>query len=212
MTARGEDPRVLRSRAAVLEAATESFLQYGYQAVSVDQVAERAGVAKRTIYNLYADKETLFRATILQSIGIAEAFSAALADDVRAIADPSDELPVLAARLAESVLTTRVLPLRRLLVMESARFPDLAAEYRRRAPEAVMDALAHLFADLTSRGLLRPAPARLVAEHFAFLAMGADLDRGMFIGGDIPVASARRRARAGAQAFLRAYAVVPHAE
>jgi TetR/AcrR family transcriptional regulator, mexJK operon transcriptional repressor len=171
MSGHGEDPRVVRSRTAVLDAAAQIFLELGYHAVTVDQVAERAGVVKRTIYNLYGDKESLFRATILQSIDTAEKFSAALADDVRAVADPLAELPAIAARLAESVLTTRVLPLRRLLVMESARFPDLVDEYRSRAPEAVMQALADLFGELMHRRLLRRERPSLVAEHFAFLAM-----------------------------------------
>jgi TetR/AcrR family transcriptional regulator, mexJK operon transcriptional repressor len=206
MATDGEDPRVTRSRSLVLGAATQVFLELGYQATTVEQVAERAGVVKRTIYNLYGDKEALFRATILQSISIAEHFSAALATDVRAVAEPLAELPGIGVRLAEAVLGTSVLPLRRLLIMESSRFPDLVTEYRDRAPEAVMGALADLFADLASRGLLRSGDSSLAAEHFAFLVMGADLDRGMFFPGRAPK-KIKERAVAGAKAFLRAYAV-----
>jgi TetR/AcrR family transcriptional regulator, mexJK operon transcriptional repressor len=206
MSTDSEDPRVTRSRSLILDASAEVFLESGYQSATVDQVAERAGVVKRTIYNLYGDKEALFRATILRSISIAEAFSAGLATDVRAVAEPLAELPVIAVRLAEAVLGSRVLPLRRLLVMESSRFPDLVADYRDRAPEAVMRALADLFADLTDRGLLRPCDPTLCAEHFAFLVMGADLDRGMFFPGMTPK-KIKARAEAGAAAFLRAYAV-----
>ncbi|MGB8404734.1 MAG: TetR/AcrR family transcriptional regulator [Mycobacterium sp.] len=194
-----------RSRSLILDAAAAVFLELGYQGATVDQVAERAGVVKRTIYNLYGDKEALFRATILRSISIAERFSADLATDVRAVADPLAELPGIAIRLAEAVLGTRVLPLRRLLVMESSRFPDLVAEYRDRAPEAVMRALAELFGDLADRGLLCLADPSLAAEHFAFLVMGADLDRGMFFPGGAPK-QIKERAVAGAAAFLRAYA------
>ncbi|MDG4662969.1 TetR/AcrR family transcriptional regulator [Mycobacterium sp. 236(2023)] len=206
MPASAEDPRVTRSRELILTAAASIFLELGFQGVSVDQVAERAGIAKRTIYNLYGDKETLFRATILQSISVAEDFSGELVRHVRGVGDPLAELPEIAARLAESVLSDRVLPLRRLLVMESHRFPDLVTEYRRRAPEAVMHALAELFDDLVRQERLRPADPRLLAEHFAFLAFGADLDRGMFASQDISPSQIRDRALAGAEAFLRAYA------
>ncbi|WP_280826551.1 TetR/AcrR family transcriptional regulator [Mycobacterium sp. OTB74] len=194
-----------RSRALILDAAGQVFIELGYQGATVEQVAARAGVVKRTIYNLYNDKEALFRATVLQSISIAERFSADLATDVRAVAEPLAELPAIAVRLAEAVLLTRVLPLRRLLVMESSRFPDLVAQYRNRAPEAVMRALADLFGSLADRGLLRPNDPSLAAEHFAFLVMGADLDRGMFIP-EIDQTRIRERAVAGAAAFLRAYA------
>lgn len=206
MSTGGEDPRVTRSRGLILDAAAQVFLEAGFQGATVDQVADRAGVVKRTIYNLYGDKEALFRATILRSISIAESFSAVLATDVRAVAEPLAELPAIAVRLAEAVLGTRVLPLRRLLVMESSRFPDLVADYRERAPEAVMRALADLFAELVGRGLLRPCEPALAAEHFAFLVMGADLDRGMFFPGSAPK-RIRARAEAGAEVFLRAYAV-----
>lgn len=206
MSTDSEDPRVTRSRSLILDAAAQVFLELGYQGATVEQVAERGGVVKRTVYNLYGDKEALFRATILRSISIAERFSADLATDVRAVADPLAELPGIAVRLAEAVLATRVLPLRRLLVMESSRFPDLVAEYRDRAPEAVMRALADVFGDLAARDLLNIDDSSLAAEHFAFLVMGADLDRGMFFPSGTP-SDLAARAMAGAHAFLRAYAV-----
>lgn len=201
-----EDPRVTRSRALILDAATRVFLAEGYTAATVDQVAQSAGVAKRTIYNLYADKAALFRATILRSIEIADAFTSTLVDDVRTVVDPVAELPRIGARLAEAVLTQSVLPLRRLLVMESRGFPELAAEYRQRAPDAVLRALADLFADLGRTGHLVIDDPVVAAEHFAFLVIGADLDRGM-LGPQQPApGTLGARSGAGVAAFLRAYA------
>jgi TetR/AcrR family transcriptional repressor of mexJK operon len=201
-----EDPRVIRSRTLILDAATSVFLAEGYTAATVDQVAQTAGVAKRTIYNLYVDKAALFRATILRSIDIADAFTSTLVRDVRTVVDPVAELPRIGARLAEAVLTQSVLPLRRLLVMESRGFPDLAAEYRERAPDAVLRALTELFANLGRTGHLVIADPVVAAEHFSFLVIGADLDRGMF-GPQQPDADRiRTRSAAGVAAFLRAYA------
>jgi TetR/AcrR family transcriptional regulator, mexJK operon transcriptional repressor len=208
----GEDPRVVRSRALILDAARRVFLAEGYQGATVERVAAEAGIAKRTIYNLYVDKDGLFRATILSAIAIADAFAAALADEVRhagdALAPAADAGPRLVGigvRLAEDTLLGPALPLRRLLVIESARMPDLVVEYRSRAPEAVMTALAGLLGHLASTGRLRVDDPALAAEHFAFLVMGADLDRAMF-SGDAPSRSrVRARARAGGEAFVRAY-------
>jgi len=137
---------------------------------------------------------------------VADRFSATLAEDLRRVADPVRELPAAGVRLAESVLLGPVLPLRRLLVMESNRFPDLVAEYRDRAPEAVMRALAELFAGLADKGSLVLDDAKLAAEHFAFLVMGADLDRGMFAPQQLDAAEIRRRAEVGVAVFLKAYA------
>jgi TetR/AcrR family transcriptional repressor of mexJK operon len=202
-----EDPRAVRSRQLILEAARRVFLAEGYQAATVEQVAAEAGIAKRTIYNLYIDKESLFRATIFTAIAIAEGFAAGLADEVRRSGATAADLVPIGRRLAEATLLGPALPLRRLLIMESTRFPELVAEYRARAPEAVMHALADLFADMTTTGILHASDPRLAAEHFAFLVMGADLDRGTFTGSVPSRTAVRARAAAGAEAFAAAYAV-----
>jgi TetR/AcrR family transcriptional repressor of mexJK operon len=90
--------------------------------------------------------------------------------------------------------------------MESERFPELAAEYRRRAPDAVLAALARMFDSLIRAGSIRSDDPVITAEHFAFLVMGSDLDRGTFTGHVVSRTRAHRRARAGVDAFLRAYA------
>src|SRR5579863_7077168 len=52
-------PRSERAREAVLAAAAELLLTRGLGAVSMDAVAERAGVSKATIYRWWPTKETL---------------------------------------------------------------------------------------------------------------------------------------------------------
>ncbi|MEW4531347.1 TetR/AcrR family transcriptional regulator [Maioricimonas sp. JC845] len=53
-----------RKRAAIVQAAVEAFQQYGYYAASINQIAEAAGVSKRTLYNHFDSKEALFDAII----------------------------------------------------------------------------------------------------------------------------------------------------
>jgi TetR/AcrR family transcriptional repressor of mexJK operon len=199
------DRRIERSRAAILAGAATVFLREGFDGASVDAIAVEADVAKRTVYNVFADKETLFRETISLSIQIAERFSHELADEAGSMHDASRDIPRIARRLASAVLLGPVLPLRRLLISEARRFPDLATEYRRRAPETVIRALAAALRRLADAGQLRLEDADLAAEHFAFLIMGADLDRGMFEPSPLPERRVRQRADAGAAAFLRAY-------
>jgi TetR/AcrR family transcriptional regulator of autoinduction and epiphytic fitness len=51
-----------RKRRAILNAALRAFDAGGFQATSMDQVAARANVSKRTIYNHFASKEELLEA------------------------------------------------------------------------------------------------------------------------------------------------------
>lgn len=52
-------PRSEKARDAILDAACELLLAHGLDAVSMDAVAERAGVSKATIYRWWPTKETL---------------------------------------------------------------------------------------------------------------------------------------------------------
>ncbi len=58
----GKTTLTQRKRAAVLTAAREEFLESGFSSTSMDRVAERAQVSKRTVYNHFPSKEALFKA------------------------------------------------------------------------------------------------------------------------------------------------------
>jgi len=51
-------------RAAILEGAVQVFTKNGFDASSMDYIAEVAGVSKRTIYNHFPSKEILFQAIV----------------------------------------------------------------------------------------------------------------------------------------------------
>ena len=53
------DPRIVRSRAAVLEAGVELLVEGGPNAVTVEAVAQRSGVAKTTIYRQWPSRDDL---------------------------------------------------------------------------------------------------------------------------------------------------------
>src|SRR5277367_2642966 len=55
-----------RKRDAIISAAIEEFLATGYDATSMDRIAARANVSKRTVYNHFPSKEVLFAAILHQ--------------------------------------------------------------------------------------------------------------------------------------------------
>jgi TetR/AcrR family transcriptional repressor of mexJK operon len=207
-----EDPRIVRSRAIILAAATPHFVTHGYVGANVDVLAAEAGVSKRTVYNIFGGKEQLFRAVLDQAIETAERFSRQMADELAVGADVPTELRRIGGRLARSVLDGPVVPLRRLLIGEVERFPEIAREYYNRAPGLVMRTLADCLAGLDRRGALRVGNATFAAEHFAFLVMGAPLDRALFhaIPAEPDLAEIDRVALAGVDTFLSAYGAERH--
>lgn len=54
-----EDPRVTRSRSAILEAVLAELAERGHGGFTIDGVAARSGVARSTVYRLWPDRPTL---------------------------------------------------------------------------------------------------------------------------------------------------------
>ena len=52
----------------ILKAAKELFSVYGYKKVSMNEIAEKANVTKKTIYSYFKDKEDLFKQILLNEI------------------------------------------------------------------------------------------------------------------------------------------------
>ena len=55
-----------KKRLAILDAARRLFVQDGYELTSVDAIAARAGVSKRTVYDHFGDKERIHSAVLEQ--------------------------------------------------------------------------------------------------------------------------------------------------
>src|SRR5262245_33887102 len=182
---RADDPRVVRSRAAVLDAARTLFLQKGYAGTTMEEIAARAGLTKRTLYNNYADKDALFTQIVTEVIAYAETFARGLHEEFTvgiSAANLRTRLDDLACRLALAIMRPEVVALRRLLIGEARAFPAFGAKYFDRAPGQVLDALASGFEHMGKSGLLRVADAQIAAEQFAYLVVGESLDRAMLAG------------------------------
>jgi TetR/AcrR family transcriptional regulator, mexJK operon transcriptional repressor len=98
------------------------------------------------------------------------------------------------------VIHPDVLQVRRLVVREAGRFPELARTCYERAPQRTVVTLASYLQRLADRGLLRLEDPLVAANHFAFLILGMPLDRAMFGAQDdalTPADHARFRRRRG---------------
>ena len=107
------------------------------------------------------------------------------------------------------VIRPEVLRLRRLVVGESGRFPELARAYYERVPARMYSALATLLKQLADDGKLRLGDPTLAAHHFAWLTLGKALDQAMFSEAELPVRAEDldRIADAAVRVFLAAYSM-----
>jgi AcrR family transcriptional regulator len=202
-----DETRSARKRAAILDAATTLFLRTGYRGTSMDEIAALAAVSKQTVYKHFADKERLFAAIVT---GTVKDVSDPVYDEARRLEDSGDveaDLRGLARRLLERVMQPRILQLRRLVIGEAGRFPELGQAFYEQGPGRTIAALATVFERLAERGVLQLDDPQLAAAQFNWLVMSSPLNQAMFLGKDEPPTRAElnRHADAGVRAFLAAY-------
>ena len=202
-----ESTRTERKRGAILEAATTTFLRQGYLGTSMDEIAALAGVSKQTVYKQFADKERLFKAIVIGTVDVASGPVYQEVLDLDATGDLAAGLRRLARRQLGLVMQPRLLQLRRLVIGEAGRFPELGRVFYEQGPQRTIAALAATFERLAERGLLDFEDAQLAAAHFNWLVMSIPLNAAMLGGTDDPATAAEldRYADAGVRAFVRAY-------
>ncbi|WP_437579320.1 TetR/AcrR family transcriptional regulator [Sorangium sp. So ce887] len=195
-----------QKRSAILVAARELFLADGFDRSSVDAVAARAGVSKRTVYDYFGDKQALLLA-VVESAGelLMAAIRRAIEDSLTHVADLQDALITFSVRMVTEMLgSVDYLALMRLVTMESVHLPQLRGRdhWMMNAPE---EAIAERFAEFARAGLLDAPNPRLAADHFIALTF---LLAANAFGPAIATDDARMRELLveGVRAFLRAYA------
>jgi TetR/AcrR family transcriptional regulator, mexJK operon transcriptional repressor len=199
--------RTERKRQAILDAAAGLFLRRGYPGTSMDEVAACAGVSKQTVYAQFASKEALFTSMV-------RGMTHAAGDEVQHGMDAlppgvtlAEHLTAYATRQLEVVRTPRLMQLRRLVIAEAERFPELGKALYEGGPGRAIAGLSVAFARWTEQGLLRVPDAQVAASHFNWLIMAEPVNRAMLLG-DAAVpgpAALQRHAREAVRVFIAAY-------
>ena len=113
-------------RAAVLHAATEAFLELGYEKASLSGIVARAGGSKAFIYEQFGDKAGLLRAMMADSCA---AILRPLADDALQSGNPREALTNFAHRFVDVICEPQALALQRVAMSEGPRNPEVAEAY-----------------------------------------------------------------------------------
>jgi len=188
---------------AIQQAGTEIFLDLGYDAATMDHIAAKAGVSKQTVYNHFQNKDGLFKATIAD---LTSALMAPLVVRDLDSATPERRLRALAEDFLALMLRPSSLALYRLIVAESARFPELAAEIYAVGAGRMLATLADYLSWETRNGRLRVADPPLAAEQFVGMLTGRLQLRAVLGVGPTPdEGELKRRANYAVSCFLTIY-------
>jgi TetR/AcrR family transcriptional regulator, mexJK operon transcriptional repressor len=184
-----ETGRSARRRQVILAAATEVFVRNGYLGATTDQVAAAASVSKQTVYKQFGDKQHLFAEVIgVTSAGVVDRLAAVVASTLGDARDVRAALRDLAGGFLRGLLQPDVLRLRRLVIAEADRFPEIGRAWFEQGFDRALVILGEALQGLADRGLLHDlGDPTLAAYQFAGLVMYQPMNQLMFAGtGDPP--------------------------
>jgi TetR/AcrR family transcriptional regulator, mexJK operon transcriptional repressor len=183
----------------ILDVATALFLHDGFGATSIEAVAKRAGISKRTFYHRFTGKEMLFEAVVRRLI---ERWTPAFDSALLEASDLGEGLRRAAEHMLKVALTPEALALHRMVIAEARRFPKLARVMHELGAAAGVERIArHLESRIVS-GEIRPIDARFAAEQFILMAVTGPQRRALGLGARPTAAQLREWVEETVQLFL----------
>jgi TetR/AcrR family transcriptional regulator, mexJK operon transcriptional repressor len=163
----------------ILDVATALFLGDGFGATSIEAVARRAGISKRTFYHRFRGKEVLFEAVVRRLIARwtppmdATLFEgASLAQTLRGAAE----------YMLGIALTAEALALHRVVIAEATRFPGLARILHELGAATGIARIAQVLEPRIASGELRPIDPHFAAEQFILMVVEGPRRRALGLG------------------------------
>lgn len=192
----------------IVDAALDLFVEKGYAATRLDDVAARAGVSKGTLYLYFDGKEALFQAVVRETI------VPLLAEGSETIArhegTQADLLRTLFSEWWSRFGSTRLAGISKLVIAEAGNFPELGTFFQHEAVAPALRLYRQVLEAGIANGEFRPVDidyaARVMQAPLALLsvwsqsigrfcdASGLDLARFIAAHADLMIAGLRRPA------------------
>lgn len=174
-------------REQILQGAMQEFLAQGFTATSMDRVAKTAGVSKATVYSHFQDKEELF-------VTLVERLAKKKFQLIMGSLSLCEEPKILLRQLATALIyqmsnDPEYMIFVRLVIGESARFPNLARTFVNNIAKPGLETLSQYLADHPELNIPDPeATARIFLGSLIHFTLSQEVLHGNEI---IPMESDR---------------------
>lgn len=188
----------------LIEVATRLFLDRGFDATSLDAVAEAARVSKLTVYSRYGDKRGLFTAVLRREISrwLAPLASAA---EMQLGTSPDISVEQRLLKVGHEMLTFTcgpdALAFSRMLTAQAINFPEIAKLGKEEGWEKALATTARFFDHLVAQGAMDVDDTVIAAEVFLDVVVGHTHRMATF-GAVVELKSAEKRLRSVIRLFL----------
>jgi AcrR family transcriptional regulator len=153
-------------RGQLVAVAGEIFLRKGYRATTMDDIAQRAGMSKKTVYQIFAAKSELFEALLTEWLA---PFTIPVETAGRS---PRDVLIDVLCRLVNFALSERQISMTKLLIAETSHSEDIAMALERQGLGRGKGALGQWLATEAALGTFKIDDPKDAANMLFYAAAG----------------------------------------
>ncbi|MGA5481632.1 TetR/AcrR family transcriptional regulator [Pseudomonas siliginis] len=155
----------------IVDAAGELFVELGFQATTMDKVAQRAKISKLSIYRHFENKEALFSAAIA-----AHCHQFAPQSIVEGIdGSAADQLMAVGTFLLRTLLSPEVRSVEAMIMVDKTKQKSLSKLHYEAGPAYVTAQIEALLRQLHAEAMLNVPDPQESARLFAALIKGSDL-------------------------------------
>ena len=187
----------------LLDAASKFFMERGFEATSMGEIARYARASKETFYRHFPGKDDLFRAVVIRGARmVAGELSAVLLTHET----PDRALAAFGELFLDRILAKDSISFQRMMMMERERFPELVQSLREDGRERVRASLARYLDEQIARGRLRKMDTAVGARQFLDLVAADMIFAATRCGRPKPSKSQiRQRVKEAIDCFLHGY-------
>jgi TetR/AcrR family transcriptional regulator, mexJK operon transcriptional repressor len=196
-------PKDPEKRAAILKAAQELFPAKGYDAVSMDAIAQAAGVSKLTLYSHFADKDALF----VEAVGaFCEHQLPHKAFELDSTLSVREALLIIAKGFLDLTMDECAIQLFRTMAAQAGQNTKLAELFFAAGPSRTLAEMEQFLRQSHAEAKLHVENPTKAAEHFFCMLKGVRHMRTLMGVMPIPMAAERsEHAKEVVDMFMRAY-------
>lgn len=158
-------------RLSILDSAKNAFLEKGYDSVSMDFIADKASVSKRTVYSHFGSKEDLFGDIMHATCSIKQR-------EMQSGINTEKPIEEVLTEIGRTFLTfmfdPETIALLRILIGNTEQLPGLGEIFIAGGPEEIIKALASYFIEMEKSGLIKVENPELAAASFMSSLLGHD--------------------------------------
>ncbi|MQY18784.1 TetR/AcrR family transcriptional regulator [Nocardia macrotermitis] len=157
----------------LLETALDLFLENGFDVTTVEMIASRVNMTKRTIYARYPEKSALFLAAVHRAVD-----GQIVPPEVLEQLDTGDlkqTLEAVARLRIDQVMTPNGLRLQRIINTEGYRFPEIFVANYERSAGPVIDFVAGVLDRAIDAGTIAPIDTDQAARAFMSMVVGGQV-------------------------------------